>query len=92
MKKYIVCYSVVCGGSVEVVANSKNAAIDILFDLSDEKLHEITEFDGGLEVNCVEDEDGNYYEVDDDDDCECRDNDLRGYIILNSVNKVNFIH
>ena len=62
MKKYIINYSLIGSGEIEIVANDLEDALEKAWDVTDEVLKRSTEFSDGFSIESVEDEDGRIYD------------------------------
>ena len=61
VKKYVINYSSIGGGAIEVEAHSICEAEDLFMDASDEVFAEETNWSGGLQIESMEIEDGDQY-------------------------------
>ena len=61
VKKYVINYSAIGGGAIEVEAHSIREAEDLFMDASDEVFAEETNWSGGLQIESMEIEDGDQY-------------------------------
>jgi hypothetical protein len=50
LKKYLVSYSAIGGGAIEIEAHSRSDAEQLFWDSSDEELSEATDCSGGLQI------------------------------------------
>lgn len=66
MKVYIVNYSVLGSGSLEILANNKSEAEELVSNMSYEEIKDDVCFDDGLSIDYIEDEDGNCFELGDE--------------------------
>jgi hypothetical protein len=60
-KKYLVNYSAIGGGTIEVEAHSVRDAEELFFNVSDKEFIEATDWDGGLQIESMTIKDGNQY-------------------------------
>ena len=60
-KKYLVNYSAIGGGTIEVEAHSVREAEELFFNVSDKEFIEATDWDDGLQILSMEIEDGDQY-------------------------------
>ena len=61
VKKYVIYYSAIGGGAIEVEAHSIREAEDLFMDTSDEVFAEETDWSGGFQIESMEIEDGDQY-------------------------------
>ena len=61
VKKYVINYSSIGGGTIEVEAHSIREAEDLFMHTSDEVFAEETNWSGGLQIESMEIEDGDQY-------------------------------
>lgn len=61
VKKYVIHYSAIGGGAIEVEAHSIREAEDLFMHTSDEVFAEETDWSGGLQIESMEIEDGDQY-------------------------------
>ena len=61
IKKYLINYSAIGGGAIEVEAHSIREAEDLFMHTSDEVFAEETNWSGGLQIESMEIEDGDQY-------------------------------
>ena len=61
VKKYVINYSAIGGGAIEVEAHSIREAEDLFMDTSDEVFAEETDWSGGLQISSMSIDDGDQY-------------------------------
>ena len=61
IKKYLINYSSIGGGTIEVEAHSIREAEDLFMHTSDEVFAEETDWSGGFQIESMEIEDGDQY-------------------------------
>ena len=61
IKKYVIIYSAIGGGAIEVEAHSISEAEDLFMDTSDEVFAKETDWSGGLQIESMEIEDEDQY-------------------------------
>ena len=63
VKKYVIYYSAIGGGAIEVEAHSIREAEDLFMDTSDEVFAEETDWSGGLQIESMSiDDEDQYFE------------------------------
>ena len=80
---YLINYSAIGGGAIEVKAHSRSAAEQLFWDTSDEEISKETDWSSGLQIECMEINDpyqlfdfsGGDYLGDDEDEDEDEDDD-----------------
>lgn len=80
MKSYYFQYSFLGSGVIEIKATSLSYAELLFSNVSNQLLILNTDFDGGLAIDCIEDDEGNSYEEGESDNEEtCVEDD--GYVV-----------
>jgi len=61
LKTYLINYSAIGGGGIEVQAHSVREAEDLFMHTPDDVFEEATDWDGGLQIESMTIKDGNQY-------------------------------